>query len=650
MKTRSRISAVTLLRTVLAALCAAGTLLSTPALRAQSDDFNSGSDALWTKYDLSILGDPRVTASYTFPRDPTNGFAYRIIATGNPYYPTAGPGRAASYRGDVSYTNRFRVGVDLLAWNDAIDQDFGLLWYLSSANPPNPPGIGETDAYSVTYGPQDHLRISSISLESPTEIGRWSPPHLDPTQHYRLVASSHDGMTYLAQVFYTSDPNNPIASAITLDARYNSGFFGLVNYDGTSPSTTGTDVTYDNYTASVPAAGSLRTTVVDLYPPPNGKPPEFYPTISVGILDRDTTVDVNSILLWMDGTLVPSAAVTVNSPLPRPNNPAGYTGPYPGATVSYSNTVLLPPASRHTNSVAFMDNTATWQTNTWTWVAAYPFLYASNALPIGSLSMRGVDVRMVQTANGGVNLDNSLKRALQQLAIPPLIPYEIAATSIVQELAWNTTGTPTNVPGLCSTSNEVKNIAIEAVTYLELTSGLHRFHVITDDRAGFYSGTRLEDPNGVVLWEAPDNTANTTFDFIVEAPGLYPFRCIWEQAGGGAVLNLTSVNLADNSEVPINDPGNPVGVVHAWYPLACKSAAAATGPFVTDSTAANAVTLSSVLCNGSGNPLNQVITGGTFTIPASGTAKFYLLDGPRGTKITSIHKVGSNVVIGYQVP
>jgi hypothetical protein len=641
--THTRLPGLTVLRSTLIQLSILGGLTSGASLWAQSDDFNSGSDPAWTRYDLGVLGIPGVGASYTFPRDPTNGYAYRIMATANPDYPQYGPGRAASYRSEVSYTNRFSMGIDLLGWNDTIDQDFGLFWYLTN------PGIGSTDGYAFTYGPQDHLQINVIYTESPTEIGRWSPFHLDPTQHYRFQVSSHDGSTFLAQVFYTTDENNPIASAITSDSTWTSGFGGLVLYDGTSPSIDGADATFDNYVAQVPAAGTLRTTVADLYPPTQGKATELYPVTSVGILDRDTTVDTGSLLLWLDGSLVPSGAVSIAPQLARPNNPAGYTGPFGGATLTYSNTVLLAPGSRHTNTVAFADNTGTWQTNTWFWTTAYAYLYASNSLPLGSLSLRGIDVRTVQTANGGTNLDNSLARALQQLAIPPLIPYELTATSLVQVLAWNTTGSPTNVPGLCATPGEVKNIAVESLTYLELTAGTHRFHVTTDDRAGFYSGSRLEDPNGAILWEAANNTADTTFDFVVQADGLYPFRSIWEQTGGGAVLNVNSVNLVDNSEVLLNDPTDPVGVVRAWYPLACKSAAAAAGPYAMDSTAANAVTLGDVLCNGSGDPLNQMVTGGTFTVPIAGATRFYRLDGPRVTRITGLSKAGNNVLIAYQV-
>jgi hypothetical protein len=44
-----------------------------------------------------------------------------------------------------------------------------------------------------------------------------------------------------------------------------------------------------------------------------------------------------------------------------------------------------------------------------------------------------------------------------------------------------------------------------------------------------------------------------------------------------------------------------------------------------------------------------MVTGGTFTVPISGTARFYYLDGPRKTRITHISKGTSDVVITYQV-
>jgi hypothetical protein len=58
---------------------------------------------------------------------------------------------------------------------------------------------------------------------------------------------------------------------------------------------------------------------------------------------------------------------------------------------------------------------------------------------------------------------------------------------------------------------------------------------------------------------------------------------------------------------------------------------------------------SNVLCDGSGDPLNQVVTGGTLTVPVGSAAKFYRLAAPRSSRITSVNKTGSNLVINYLV-
>jgi hypothetical protein len=388
-----------------------------------------------------------------------------------------------------------------------------------------------------------------------------------------------------------------------------------------------------NYLVFVPVAdpGTLRPIVSLVTPLAGSTSSSAFPVTTASIVNRDTSVDSSSVILQINGTSVP-ATVT---PSAR------------GADISYTFTNLPPANSTVTSTLIFKDIAGVYQTNTWTWTLTYAFIPAADSLPLGSLNVRGFDARMVQANNGGVDLDNTLLRAEQQLAIPPEIPYDQTATSIVQVLNWNKNGTPNNVPGLCPSS--VDNIAVESLAYLELTAGVHRFHVVTDDRAGFYSGARLKGPSPIVLWESPGNTANTTFDFVVEQTGLYPVRCLWEETGGSASLAVTSVNLADTSEVAINDPNDPPGVVKAWYPLACRSSATVTGPYTADPTAVNAPILADVPCGGTGDVLNQMVVGGTLTIPQAGASRFYRLDGPRSTRITSISLVGSTIVLTYTV-
>ena len=631
-------------------------LLGSPSrVAAQSDDFNDGNDTTpkWTHYSLPDV--PPIyfgAATYSFPADNSGGQACRIYAPPivndlpSEYGGPLRNARAGSFRADVPYSGRLSVGTDLLAWNDSWHQEAGMIFYFQDIN------LGTSDGYTATYSSDfKNLYLSRILNEVPTtvaELGRNSVL-LDPTHRYRLVVSTHDSYTLLFQLFDKADLSNPLKSAIGQDATYTAGVCGLFVFEQNYPSTTeGADATFDNYLAMVPAAGTLPATVTDLYPPPGGNATEVYPTVTVGILDRDSMVNSSTIVLYQDGVWIPNASLGIEYQVHRPKNPAAFPRDFAGATVTFTNTALLPWGSKHTNIIAFADYNNAWQTNTWTWTTAYPYLFSSNSLPVGSLRARGFDARMAQTDNGGQNLENSLARALQQLAIPPAIPVDRAATSIVQVLSWDKTGTPAAVPGLCGGS--YRNIAVESCAYLELTAGVHRFRINTDDRAGVYSGVNLADPGAAALWVNAEDTANATFDFFVEASGLYPVRCLWEETGGDAHLYLRSVDLNDATEVDINDPSDPPGVVKAWYPVLCRSAASVTGPFNVEHATAHTTTRANLVsADCAPTVVGEMVTGGTFTVPVPAATRFYRLDGPRTTKITNIKKVDSSIEITYEM-
>jgi hypothetical protein len=338
----------------------------------------------------------------------------------------------------------------------------------------------------------------------------------------------------------------------------------------------------------------------------------------------------------------------------KPHNPAANGTAFPGATVTYSNGVLYAWGSQHTNTVAFKDSNNTWQTNTWTWTTAYPYLFAGDSLPIGSLSTRGFDARLAHSAaanmGGSGGLNNSLASARAVLTVPPQYAVDYAATGLVQSVAWaldaSSYGANTNFPGLCiGTTTYQDSFAVETFTYLQLSAGVHRFYVDSDDAVGVYSGTNLADTSTVLVQN--NGTLHTSFDFVVAADGLYPFTIIYQEGGHPAVLVLSSENLSDGTRTLLNDTGG----VPAFYPLVWSSATSVAGPYTVDAVASanNSIRTSNVLCDGSGDPLNQVVTGGTLSVPVGSAAKFYRLAAPRSSKITSIKKTGSNLVINYQV-
>lgn len=610
---------------------------------AQSFDFDAGNDSGWQHY--SLPGE--WAAAFSFPPDGAGGKAYRIYAppTGDDPW-GLGNARAGSFLPNP-YLGRFAMGADLLAWNADWQQEAGLLFYLQDIGP------GTSDGYAATYSSgYKRLYISAVLDERPitvAEIGGGSLI-LDPARQYRLVASTHDGYTFLFQLFDKAYPESPMVSAIGQDSSYYSGVSGFLVFEQRYPSATeGADATFDNYFAGVPPAGAMPAVVTDLSPWPGSQARDFYPKVTVCILDRDTSVDTDAIELWMDGQPVPTASLSIEPVVAKPENPASTPREFSGATVTYEIATLLPWGKQHTNKIVFKDNTGASHSAEWTWTHSYPNLLASSSLPLGSLRIRGFDARMVQSENQGSNLDNSLARAERQLAVPPQIPVDRAATSLVQVLDWNKTlDPPNNVPGLCA--GTYINIAVECMAYLELKAGVNRFHVVSDDRCGIYLGFKPGAPDTQVMWENPDNTANATFEFAVEADGLYPVRLVWEETGGSANLRLTSVNPDDLSEVLINDPDNPLGVVKAWYPLVCLSTASLAGPWAVESEASNSVNTMDVQGQDCAPvQVGSMVTGGTFVAPISGSTRFYRIQGPRPVRITQFEKTATNVRIDYQI-
>jgi hypothetical protein len=85
--------------------------------------------------------------------------------------------------------------------------------------------------------------------------------------------------------------------------------------------------------------------------------------------------------------------------------------------------------------------------------------------------------------------------------------------------------------------------------------------------------------------------------------------------------------------------------------LVCRSAEAVTGPYTVEARAVN--TVRTVDLPGAADcslaVVGQMVTGGTFTVPASDAARFYVLDGPRPLRITNFQRNAGNVTIAYQL-
>lgn len=394
---------------------------------------------------------------------------------------------------------------------------------------------------------------------------------------------------------------------------------------------------FQNYFVFVPAAtpGSLPPFVATVTPLAGSALNIGAANPSATIVNRTTSVNTNSILVQVNGATV-SPTVSSNA------NGATVTWTPVGTTASVTNTLI------------FEDSASVWQTNSWTYTYSV-VLNAAGALPLGSLTVAGLDARMVISSAANISgtgspLNNSLASAQALLAIPPAFPADYTATNWVQNVDWGLNGNENgagtaNFPGLCIGPNI--SFAVEAFTYVQLTAGLNRFYIKSDDVTGIFIGTNLTDLSTLVIDTTPINTANTTFDFIVPVAGLYPLHLQYEQGGGGADCILESVNLSTGAQTVLNTAGG----ANAYYPLIVRSASSLAGPFAADTAAngGNVMTTVPVPCGGgTGSDLNVAVTGGTITFPVPNQTKFYVLDGPRPSKITSFKQSGGNAVITYQ--
>jgi hypothetical protein len=108
------------------------------------------------------------------------------------------------------------------------------------------------------------------------------------------------------------------------------------------------------------------------------------------------------------------------------------------------------------------------------------------------------------------------------------------------------------------------NVAIEVLTYLQLTRGTYRMGVNSDDGFQVSAGLGTADRFGIVLgsFGTGRGAADTVFDFYVAADGFYPFRLLTWEGNGGASAEWFAVDLSNGQRTLINGTG--AGAVRAF--------------------------------------------------------------------------------------
>lgn len=236
MKTTSYFPSRSLALAVGVLLCAG---ISTSRAQALADDFNDGNDAGWNRYD-TIGSHPAFPdqGTWTFP----NG-GYRMQAAASPAPGVVGPARIGSLRPQVF--SDFYVAVDVVNWNDTLDQSFGPFARLTDV------GLGTTKGYVMTYqvGSKD-IDISRVTGEAAERSVRQNGDGdivLEVGKSYRFVFIGK-GALLIARVYDLADLVNPLVEISGTDTDpYPSGVNGLLVYDNSDNADSTADATFDNY-------------------------------------------------------------------------------------------------------------------------------------------------------------------------------------------------------------------------------------------------------------------------------------------------------------------------------------------------------------------------------------------------------------------
>ncbi|PYJ05162.1 MAG: hypothetical protein DME25_08905 [Verrucomicrobia bacterium] len=334
------------------------------SLRAQTDNFDSGTDAGWSK-----ITSANFPATYSFPADSFGGHAYRLQAT-NAIGGVNTP-RVIAYRADRLYTNFF-VAADIVAWDSlpyTNDMVFGLIGRGNDLNTGNsinaatlttrinrfttPEGIkGQTQIYSFFFGAPG--APATQDFFSTLVSGR----------KYRFTFSAVSNI-YSAAVYDLEDLTFPL---IAMTGDDSAGTFPTTGYSGiftfSYPGSNRVDTTFDNFVASesAPTSVSAPATPHGLTGAPqvvNRTPrsfANFYPAAS-GLSFNATTltttnpINTSAIRLFLNGVNVSSA---LNISGPPTNALVSYSGLTSNAV--YDARIELQDAlGRHTTNIFTFD-------------------------------------------------------------------------------------------------------------------------------------------------------------------------------------------------------------------------------------------------------------------------------------------------------
>jgi hypothetical protein len=119
-----------------------------------------------------------------------------------------------------------------------------------------------------------------------------------------------------------------------------------------------------------------------------------------------------------------------------------------------------------------------------------------------------------------------------------------------------------NIPGWYDSTD---GIAGEYLALLQLDEGAYTLGVNSDDGFRATIGVNYNDvlAQEIGVFDGGRGASDSIFDILITKAGLYPFRVLWFEGGGGANIEIFSV--VDGEKILINDP-DVDGAIKAFIP------------------------------------------------------------------------------------
>jgi hypothetical protein len=299
------------------------------------------------------------------------------------------------------------------------------------------------------------------------------------------------------------------------------------------------------------------------------------PTVNAATLDAfgltvklaDTsaiTVKTNTVAIKLDGQTVTPSSITKVDDI---------------TTIRYNTPALLPSGATYPVEISFVDSTS--QTSTIArdvTVDTYVAVPAALAVPAANVNKTkpGFRIRPHQVASGqpnsiawteaqldGLHGDNLADLtgadATGYIDFPTVIDFKNSQAGD-NDFAVNNEFYTVGIPG--SGLSDESNSALEIITYLEFPStGIYTLGVNSDDGYSLSTAANPKDRLGLVLGTS-DAVAAAQITVAITEAGVYPFRLLFENGGGGAALEWYSIVNATN-KVLINDTAT-TGAIKAY--------------------------------------------------------------------------------------